>query len=222
VDRQALLVRSALRRLDLDTYIAAPGVEFFQTWYEKGVDDFLGTWSVPTVQLEVVDSPAFMDYLRRKYPDGLGEDEDPEVETWHGKWLDDLVIRGKEVPEAVLDWLGLLRIDRQRRAWWALEGLSLHAGRAGRHDRDLHSLASIMGIGPGRVAERVIDTLEDLKAGGAINVHGSLKTNTTNWNGVKVTDFAERPTIEIAEQFRAVEHEMLVADVRQRRAVEEI
>jgi hypothetical protein len=215
VDMQALLVRSALRRLDIETYIAAPSVDFFEQWGEKGVDDFLG--QSPDISMGI-ESPGFVNFLRERYPDLVDDDGVVRLrmDTWPGGSLDDLVIRGREAPKATLDRLGRLRIDRQMRAHRALEGLSLHADKHGRHDRSLHRLASLMDI-RGRVPERTITTLGDLQTGDAITVHGSLKLKTTNWNGVKVTDFAERPTIEVAEPFRAVEHDLLAPDFWQRR-----
>jgi hypothetical protein len=130
------------------------------------------------------------------------------VDDWLGRGgtLEGLVLHGREVPEAVTQWIAWFTELRNMRLQYALEGLSLHADDAGRHLRSLGALARIMGMQKRDVPR----ALEDLNE--AVVVHGSTETEVKIWNGVKIMEWKERPIMEVREEFRATETARRVLD----------
>ena len=192
VDRQALLVRSCIRRAGMPAYIAAPPVQVGLSQckcepvgrtsngrmcedcggYFKGVDDFLGA----------------------------------------GGTVDDLIVHGREAPVDRIDrWdAPHLRLDRLQGDRWALKGLSHHAKPDGHIDASVDTLARIMDF---KKKPRAVQALEDLD--GTIDIEGSLATKVEKWkyidddtgeiHVVPVLDWIERPTISVRPEYRAKE-----------------
>jgi hypothetical protein len=145
-----------------------------------------------------------------------------------GRSLDELQVRGREVPESVFDrslvfGSTFLRSDVQLRDIRALHGLSLHANLDGRLYRPLGTFTRIMGLARNR-REVVPAVLEQL--GSAVTVYGSTKTrkysyyDQTNRRGVTMLDWEERPTIEVRPEYRA--SDALASDLSERRASEQL
>jgi hypothetical protein len=131
-----------------------------------------------------------------------------------GGMVEDLVVRCREVPHDQIAHWGLvvtgLRIDRLRRAIYALEGLSLHA-LPDEDDADwietptvylpLPTVARIM-----RTRNRAVEqTLIDLEERGAITcVSGSFQIKIREYDGKRVLDWEdEKPRILVREDLRA-------------------
>jgi hypothetical protein len=119
-----------------------------------------------------------------------------------GGTIGDLLLTDREAPQSIDDWAwagSWSRVERRRRAGYALEGLALHANEEGSAYLPLGTLARIMGVRK----RDVLATLEDLS--NAIDVEGSLATEVEVWNGREILDWVERPTIFVKPEFRAIE-----------------
>jgi hypothetical protein len=115
----------------------------------------------------------------------------------YGYTVSDMEIRGKEAGPGVHRWEG------SHRAQKALEGLSVHA-KNGRHRRSLGSMLRVMGLDRGKRRSDVPYVLEQLRQTYNI-LEGTLEIETREWNEVAVTEWKDRPTIELKDEYRPYE-----------------
>ena len=247
VRRQALFLRSCIRRNGAQAYIAAP-------YAEEDIDECkctpfsTGAGSLTRAELAGLESPG--DYLREvhrrlietngaSYVRGVCLDCGgyfKGCDDWRfaDGMIDMMVIGGREAPvtRIAVEMIERMRVpagrrplSMRRRAFWALEGLSLHANydpkekiRIGGSDEDLpiggiylplRMLARVMGTYP----EAVVETLLDLAD--AVEIRGSLETKVKPWAHIDestgeirvsiVRDWKERPSIVVNPDFQADE-----------------
>lgn len=194
VDQQALFVRTLLRWEGvLDSFIAAAPVASGQHKCEcKPV-------GLVVDELKCVNCGGFL----KGVDDWLGA----------GGSIEGMQIRGRESQVQRLYATGndsFLSLDRRRRrrAWRALDGISLHA-HDGVLNAPLRSLQKVMGISRRRV---VADVLHDLVEVGAVTVDRPLDMylkrdlpGSPHWEWIVGDGPSERPTISVADRFQAVE-----------------
>ncbi len=197
VDQQALLVRTLLRRCGVETHIAAPPVK--------------------DLQQECLCSSARIHNGSCETCGGFLKGADDYLAA--GGTIDGLSIRGREAPRIRMQRLNVW--DHQGRtpgARRAMEGLSLHAEADGTHYRSLGRLARIMSVDK----RGVVGALNDLRKLRAITTRGSLEVAMTEWNGVKVNEWRERPAVVVEPKYRAVEDPTHLLGDFWRRRVEEL
>src|SRR5512132_1246883 len=129
-----------------------------------------------------------------------------------GGSLDDLVVIGREMPDAFDQWVQDQRgrSDGLSRDANVLQNVALHAADDGTIRKDVRMLAKIMDTHPMTVSRGIASLAER----GAIAIEGSLVTRPPTrkrgtggrWYRTE-EDWEERPTIIVREELRAVELE---------------
>jgi hypothetical protein len=132
-----------------------------------------------------------------------------------GGALDDLVVRGREAPvDSILDFVMSRggRLDSRRRNRFALEGLSLHASSGGTVNAPMGTVARFTNVPKWRLVA-ALDALA-----GAITIEGSLETKIEEWEGKRIMDWMERPTITVKPEFWAKEELVTIGQFEQLRS----
>jgi hypothetical protein len=203
VESQALMCRSALRKLGIAAVVAAPPQDFGR----KGVDDFLAAEGVLD---DLIVFGRERPHALKAWPTETRRSQ----ERIHMGHLPTWLIHRLRIQADGTETGKYVRHDRLKRNVDVLDASALHAGFDGTLCGSLTRLAGVMGVDEHQVRRAV----EELRDAGALTAVGSLETVRGSWRGEYYDwreDWEQRPTLVLhpdlrypeSKQMRLVDHD---------------